>query len=220
MVVSAGFKCSGTYPRVVTQPVNIRLASSMIAMNPRHVMGVGQLDAQAQESVALADREWTRPPGVSEEDVALAALVDVLRDLGGHADPDRVRLAALIVRRPVLALPFMDPDERAEWQRLIGDEAHPLPRNVVSLDQIRKGSADRAWADALNRIKGSGRLAVEEVSGMWSAERLEESGLPWIRGRAKTAVAVLREIEIAKAEQNLVAFVRELEHGKAGRSAS
>jgi hypothetical protein len=180
------------------------------------------LEATAQMGLAaLGDGEWAVPPGASEENVALFALLDVMHTLGSPADPQRVRLAALLVRRPALALPFMDAETRAHWLRLIGNEARPLPENVIPLSRFQQNAVDRPWAEAVKQAKGSVKLVEDKTTGMWSATaQLPMSGQPWVEGRAKVVVQVLGEIEVAKAEQNLVAFVKDVEHGTAGQAVS
>ena len=180
------------------------------------------LEAVAQvDLAALSDGEWAIPPGLSEDNVALFALLDVVHALGSPTDPQRVRLAALLVRRPALALPFMDVETRAHWLRLIGNEARPLPENVIPLSRIQQNAVDRPWAEAVKQVKGSVKLVEDETTGMWSATaQLPTSGQPWMEGRAKVVVEVLEEIEIAKAEQNLIAFVKDVEHGTAGQAVS
>ncbi len=174
------------------------------------------LEATAQMGLAaLGDGEWAVPPGVSEENVALFALLDVMHALGSPADPQRVRLAALLVRRPALALPFMDTETRAHWLRVIGNEARPLPANVIPLSRFQQNAVDRSWADAVKQVKGSVKLVEDKATA-----QLPTSGQPWVDGRAKVVVEILGEIELAKAEQNLVAFVKDVEHGTAGQAVS
>jgi hypothetical protein len=65
------------------------------------------------------------------------------------------------------------------------------------------------------------QLVEDKTTGTWSATaQLPTSGQPWVEGRAKVVVQVLGEIELAKAEQNLVAFVKDVEHGTAGQAVS
>ena len=53
--------------------------------------------------------------GVTPENVALFSLIDVLRSIGEAVDAERVRLAAILVRKPVLAAAFMDDAQAKQW---------------------------------------------------------------------------------------------------------
>lgn len=170
---------------------------------------------------AISDKDWEAPSGVSEDSFALFALLAVMHALGSPADPRRVRLAALLVRRPALAAAFMDAETRAHWLRLVGHEARTLPENVIPLSRFQQNVADRAWAEAVKQVKGSVQLIEDKTNGMWSATaKLPTSGQPWVEGRVKVVIEVLGEVEIAEAEQNLVAFVKAAEHGGTGQAVS
>jgi hypothetical protein len=148
-------------------------------------------------------------------------LVAVLRAVGQAVDADRVRIASLIARKPAFALPFMDAAARDDWMRVVGEEARPLPGNVIPLSRFQRGAADRAWADAVRQLSGTGALVADRAGRTWAAgPRLPASGQDWIEGRAAMAVRLLDTIEVAQAEQNLVAFVREVEHAAAGSAVS
>src|SRR5262249_37579964 len=152
--------------------------------------------------------------GVTEENIAFFALLDVLRALGKSTDPQRVRLAAILVRRPAFALPFMTDSLRTAWTRAVGGAARPLPANVIPLDRFQRDASDPAWAKAVLRLKATGNLTEDKTTGLWSPNvQLPASGQSWVEGRAHVAVALLREIELAKAEQNLAALVKDIEHG-------
>jgi SOS-response transcriptional repressor LexA len=193
------------------------------------------LEAQATESAVppspseldlsalagLGAGAWATPAGVTEENLALFAALDVLRVLGKDSDPERVRLAAILVRRPALALPFMTAPMREAWMRVVGTEAKPIPANVIPLDRFQKEAADTAWGKAVLRLKATGNLAEDKSTGRWSpTPQLPASGQAWVEGRARVVASLLRDIELAKAEQNLVAFVKDIEHGAAGQAVS
>jgi hypothetical protein len=170
--------------------------------------------------VALPDGAWATPIGVEPENVALFALIDVLRLIGGEIDPQKVRIAAILIRKPSLAAAFMDDAQATEWFRLVGREARPLKGNVIQISQFQLGAADHPWADAISQLKGSGGLVV--ASGKWSAsDRLPlSSGQDWISGRASVAVQLLGAITPADAEQSVIVFIRSVEDGTARRAVS
>jgi hypothetical protein len=170
--------------------------------------------------VALPTDAFATPLGVAPENVALFALIDVLRLIGGEIDPQKVRIAAILVRKPALAAAFMDDAQAKEWFRLVGREARPLKGNVIQISQFQHGAADHPWADAISQLKGSGGLVA--ASGKWSAgDRLPlSSGQDWISGRASVAVQLLGAITPADAEQGVIAFIRSVEDGTARRAIS
>ena len=139
-------------------------------------------------SSGIAKRRVGNALGVAPENVALFALIDVLRLIGGEIDPQKVRIAAILVRKPALAAAFMDDAQAKEWFRLVGREARPLKGNVIQISQFQHGAVDHPWADAISQLKGSGGLVA--ASGKWSAsDRLPlSSGQDWISGRASVAV--------------------------------
>jgi hypothetical protein len=170
---------------------------------------------------SLPDEAWATPVGVTPENVALFSLIDVLKNIGEAIDPERVRLAAILVRKPVLAAAFMDEGQTREWLRLIGQEARPVIGNVVQISQFQRNGVDYPWAEAIRQLKGSGALLVD-ATGKWSAgDRMPaSSGQDWIAGRASIAVQLLSAIDPARVEQKLIAFNRSVEDGTARRAVS
>jgi hypothetical protein len=102
-----------------------------------------------RDTDAMPDESWATPVGVAPENVALFSLIDVLQAVGEVADPERVRLAAILVRMPVLAAAFMDDTQAKQWLRLIGQEARPVRGNVVQISQFQKNGVDYPWAEAI-----------------------------------------------------------------------
>lgn len=171
---------------------------------------------------AVPDQAWATPSGVSPDNVALFALIDVMRGFGSPVDPEQVRLAAILVRRPALALAFLESGRKADWIRIIGQEARPLPANVVQISQFQRNSVDRPWADAVRQLTATGAVVVDATSGNWSPgpNLPPSSGQEWIIGRASIAVELLDRVELTAAEQNLIAFIRSVEDGSASRAVS
>ena len=169
----------------------------------------------------LPDEVWATPVGVTPDNVALFSLIDVLQAVGEVADPERVRLAAILVRKPVLAAAFMDDAHAKQWLRLIGSDARPVKGNVVQISQFQKNGVDYPWAEAIRQLRGSGALVVGS-DGKWSAgdKMPASSSQDWITGRAAIAVQLLSAIDPARVEQKLIAFNRSVEDGTARRAVS
>jgi hypothetical protein len=76
---------------------------------PEEIIQVAAVSKNAfSEIAALPDDAWATPIGVTPENIALFSLIDILRTIGEAVDPERVRLAAILVRKPVLAAAFME----------------------------------------------------------------------------------------------------------------
>ncbi len=199
-------------------------ADPRVAHPPREEVTVPSVATAARmpDLAAVASGAWATPPGVSSDNIALFALIDVLRQTSVPIDVEHVRIVSVLVRNPALALPFMDDKAKKEWVRLIGQEAQPLPANVIPISQFRKGATDRAWGDAVSQLKASGALVEDRGSGRWSAgiQLPQTSGQNWIEGRASVAVRLLADIDLVSVEQNLAAFIRSVQDGTASRAVS
>jgi hypothetical protein len=189
---------------------------------PEEIIQVAAVSKDAFTDIAaLPDEVWATPVGVTPDNVALFSLIDVLQAIGETADPERVRLAAILVRKPVLAAAFMEDKQAKQWLRLIGSDARPVRGNVVQISQFQKNGVDYPWAEAIRQLKGSGAL-VFDSDGKWSAgDRMPaSSGQNWVTGRAAIAVQLLSTIDPARVEQKLIAFNRSVENGTARRAVS
>lgn len=188
---------------------------------PEEIIQVAVGNDAFRDIDALPDEAWATPVGVTPENVALFALIDVLRTIGEGIDPERVRLAAILVRKPALATAFMDDTQANHWLRLIGSDARTVRGNVIDISQFQKGATDYPWAAATGQLKGSGALVVDPT-GKWSAggRMPASSGQDWIVGRAAIAVQLLSAIEPAQVEQRLIVFNRSVEDGTARRAVS
>jgi hypothetical protein len=189
---------------------------------PEEIIQIAAVSKDAFDDIAaLPDEAWATPVGVTPDNVALFSLIDVLQAVGEVADPERVRLAAILVRKPVLAAAFMDDAHAKQWLRLIGSDARPVKGNVVQISQFQKNGVDYPWAEAIRQLRGSGALVVGS-DGKWSAgdKMPASSSQDWITGRAAIAVQLLSAIDPAQVEQKLIAFNRSVEDGTARRAVS
>ncbi|MGB9408102.1 MAG: UvrD-helicase domain-containing protein, partial [Terracidiphilus sp.] len=214
-------------------PIAILTAPSMLSVLEKNDVAVAhpwpvEMPQQAQnlpnpleELSAVANAAWETPLGVSPNNVALFTLIEVMRLIGGAIDSERVRVAANLVRRPATAAAFLDEAQAVEWVRVVGQDARPLPSNVIQISQFQQGTPDLPWADAVRQLKGSGAIVVDS-NGKWSAssklQLLPEQD--WIRGRAAVAVQLLSAIEPVVAERKVLAFIRSVEDGTARRAVS
>jgi hypothetical protein len=89
---------------------------------------------------AEADGAWATPLGTSIESIAFLSLASILMNLEEPVDPNRVKLAAILSAKPVLALPFLGKQTRKQWIRLVGFEAEPIHANV----RVRRDDLDMA----------------------------------------------------------------------------
>ncbi|MCB1580360.1 MAG: N-6 DNA methylase [Alphaproteobacteria bacterium] len=170
----------------------------------------------------IAANALATPPNVQPQNIAMFAIMDVMQAMGQNVPEQKARLAALLARKPALALPFMNDTQRAEWQRVIGQEAQPLPDNVVSITDFQNNQgADHAWGEALRQLQGSGALIMQ--NGLWSvSDRLGASGESWMEDRVRKIIEIVDNIDDLQTAYNntIVLFLREVHNGTARRAVS
>jgi hypothetical protein len=139
----------------------------------------------------LRDGAWARPIPAGAGDVG-AMLAAVLKAMDGPLPARHVRLAAILGLEPRLLLPHLDPNQAAEWQRLIGGEAAPLTGNAASFAP----RVDRTWGSAVTAHRGNGRLVENLTAGTWAPgsglDAIDTAG--WPDGRAGMLMRVLPHI--------------------------
>lgn len=143
------------------------------------------------DAAGLPDGMWAAPEAVDEHAVT-AMLVAVLKAWGGPMPQMQARLAAVLCLQPRQMTAVLPAQQAAQWQRLVGPAADPLPTQVARLQP----ATDGAWRKALLGMRARGDL-VEEGSGpqaTWAlgpgAGQIETAG--WPEGRAGWVVAYLR----------------------------
>lgn len=143
------------------------------------------------DAAGLPDGMWAAPEAVDEHAVT-AMLVAVLKAWGSPMPQMQARLAAVLCLQPRQMTAALPTEQAAQWQRLVGPTADPLPAQVARLQP----AIDSAWRKALVGIRARGDL-VEEGSGpqaTWAlgpgADQMETTG--WPQGRAGWVVAYLR----------------------------
>lgn len=161
------------------------------------------------------------PVGVLPQNIAMFAIMDVMHILGQNVPEQKARLAALIARKPALALPFMDDTQKAEWQRIVGQESRPLPDNVISLADFQSNQgADHAWGEAMRQLQATNALTVQ--NNTWSAgAQLGSSGQNWMEGRVRKIADIIDGITDFQAayDQTIILFLREVHNGSTRRTA-
>ena len=136
----------------------------------------------------LRDSAWARPMPAGPGDAG-AMLAAILKAMAGPMPARQVRLAATFGLEPRLLLPHLDPNQAAEWQRLIGAEAAPLTGNAASFAP----RVDRTWGSAVTAHRGNGRLVENLAVGTWAPgsglDAIDTAG--WPDGRAGMLMRVL-----------------------------
>jgi hypothetical protein len=161
-------------------------------------------DAPARIEV-LPDAVWERPQPYKPADTGVV-IAAVLKTLGGPAPAARVRLAAILSLEPRLVT-SPDSKELAEWRRLVGSEASPLPKNVAALVP----RADLGWGGAVQLLRGNGLLVEDLGAKTWApGNGLEEVATEgWAEGRVRWVIDLIARRGEALAEA-LPAEIRRL----------
>jgi len=143
----------------------------------------------APTSIPLAVNTWARSriDARGETGAMVAAL---LKTIDGPTPIRQVRLAAVLALEPRLLTQQLDVKLSAEWQRIIGDEARPLPKGVVQFVP----PADETWGAAVRGLRTRGNLVEDLRAGTWAPgtglDKIETEG--WPEGRAGFVLEFLR----------------------------
>ncbi len=150
-----------------------------------------EVRAESAAPRVLRDNAWARPMPAGAGDAG-AMLAAILKAMTGPMPARQVRLAATFGLEPRLLLPHLDPNQAAEWQRLVGAEAAPLTGNAASFAP----RADRTWGNAVTAHRGNGRLVEDLTTGTWAPgpglNAIDTAG--WPDGRAGMLMRVLPHI--------------------------
>ncbi|MCR4160237.1 N-6 DNA methylase [Kerstersia gyiorum] len=150
-----------------------------------------QAEATARQVVdraSLPDGIWARPQQNegAETGVALAALLKAAK---APWPVRHVRLAAVLVLEPRLMTPLLDAQDALDWQRLVGEEARPLPGAVLSFIP----RANQAWGGAVRFLRSSGYLIEDLGAGTWAkGAELDVPAAEWAEGRAQMILVFLQ----------------------------
>ena len=150
-----------------------------------------QTEATARQVVdraSLPDGIWARPQQNegAETGVALAALLKAAK---APWPVRHVRLAAVLALEPRLMTPLLDAQDALDWQRLVGEEARPLPGAVLSFIP----RANQAWGGAVRFLRSSGYLIEDLGAGTWAkGGELDVPAAEWAEGRAQMILVFLQ----------------------------
>jgi hypothetical protein len=156
-------------------------------------VGSARIEVRGEAVAPLISRNGAlaRPMPASPGDAG-AMLAALSKAMDGPLPARQVRLAATFGLEPRLLLPHLDPNQAAEWQRLIGAEAAPLTGNAASFAP----RADRTWGSAVTAHRGNGRLVEDPTTGTWAPgpglDVIDTAG--WPDGRAGMLMRVLPHI--------------------------
>ena len=139
----------------------------------------------------LPDNTWTAPADPKGHASAVL-LVAVLKAWGRPMPQVQARLATLLCQQPRLFTAVLPVDQGAQWRRLVGIAAEPLPAQVASVQP----AINSQWRRALAGMRARGDL-IESGSGQqatWvlgaGAVQIQTAG--WPDGRAAWVVAHLQ----------------------------
>ena len=156
---------------------------------------------------SLPDGAWTEPDVDDPTDHEIAVLAAVLKAVGAPAPMRHVRLAALLTREPRLLTPSLPARTAADWRRVIGDAAEPLPPGVARLQRPAY-----AWGAAVRQLRVSGDLLEDLDAKTWAPgpvlDDMHTAG--WPDGRVGFVLEVLRERGDAEMSQTLRDAIQEL----------
>lgn len=200
--------------RLDPPPADPRVAHSAKAQ-PAEVRRIS-----VEELVQIPAAAWATPDMIASDNLALFALIDVVRAFNGAAKPSDIRAAAILVRNPAMALAFLEQPQAKEWVRVIGAEARPLPANVVSIAQFQNNAVDLPWSDAMARLTGTRALQAGTDRWVAAANFPVSSGQDWVAGRAAIAVELVSTVLAAQFSDRLIAFLRSVGDGTAIRAVS
>lgn len=177
---------------------------------------------ESVEVLPVAQPDWsTLPAGAwaaqvqADEHTATAQLTAVLKAWNKPMPQDQARLATLLCLQPRLLTVALPADHAAQWRRLVGDAAAPLPAQVVTL----QSAFNTPWRNAISKMRARGDLVESGSSpqGTWAlgpnAARVDTVG--WPDGRAGWVVHYLQTHGVEAVLPALASEVQEFVHARA-----
>lgn len=153
---------------------------------PQHAVAPA---AAIPDLAAIAANAWTRPHSMERGEIQ-AAILAVLKANGSPMDRRQARLAALLCLEPHLLASMLDKTEKAQWARVVGDDAKKAAS--ASID-----ATTQEWGAALSGLRGRERVFEDLQQNMWAlgtgTEAIDTRG--WPEGRAGFVVNVLRRLQ-------------------------
>lgn len=172
-----------------TSPAKVRTSRGRQRIKPERLLPLPE--PKPADWTSFPDGAWVAP--ADPEGLATMVCVTAVLRAWGKPVPEReARLAALFCLQPRLFTAVLPFAEAKQWSRLVGDEARPLPAQVLSFQP----AINNHWGRAIKGMSARGDL-VEAGTGSdttWalgaSTGSIETAG--WPDGRAGFVVAYLR----------------------------
>jgi type I restriction enzyme S subunit len=163
---------------------------------------------------SLPNGAWAAPADPDGQ-AAMVWLTAVLRAWGEPMPEREARLAVMLCQQPRLFAAVLPAAQATQWSRLVGDEARPLPTQVLPFQPAINGH----WARAIKGMRARDDLVEADLGDgiTWalgpSAASIETAG--WPDGRAGFVVAYLRAHGIASVLPLLEPSVQEFVDARA-----
>lgn len=177
---------------------------------------------EAVEALPVAHPDWSRLPAgawaaqvPADEHTATAQLTAVLKAWSKPMPQEQARLATLLCLQPRLLTAALPAEHAAQWRRLVGDAATPLPAQVVTLQP----AFNTPWRSAISKMRARGDLIESGAGpqGIWAlgpdAARVDTVG--WPDGRAGWVVHYLKTHGVEAVLPSMASEVQEFVHARA-----
>jgi len=139
----------------------------------------------------LPDLAWARITSSPLTDPAIA-LAAILKTIDEPTSIRAMRMAAIMMLEPHLFTPFLTGTDRAEWQRLVGQEANPQVGSIARLPTL----TSPGWNTAITNHRGNRRLIEDSSARTWAAgtglDAFDTAG--WPDGRAGFALKAIHDL--------------------------
>ena len=179
-------------------------ANAVIGVVAKDSNGDGRIDVGAGDKVGVAcafchaitdGSVFSLPKGGS-----------IGKELDGPTPSLSVRLAAAMMLQPHLLTSLLPKDGRADWIRLVGQEAEPRTGNVIGF----AARTNQDWGTAVSSHRGNGRLIQDAKAGTWATgaglEIFDTTG--WPDGRAGFVLQALAALDLDSSVSGLPEEVR------------
>ncbi|MFZ2852642.1 MAG: restriction endonuclease subunit S [Rhodocyclaceae bacterium] len=176
------------------QPAKVQASRGQPRSQPKRRSATPELDPT--DWTSLPNGAWVAPADPDGQ-AAAVWLTAVLRAWGESMPEREARLASLLCQQPRLFTVVLPAAQAAQWSRLIGDEARPLPAQVLRFQP----AINSHWGRAIKGMRARGDLVEtgRDNDIIWTlgpdAAGIETAG--WPDGRAGFVVAYLRAHGIA-----------------------
>ncbi len=189
-----------------TQPAKVQVSRGRPRIQLKRRSATPKLNPT--DWASLPNGAWVAPAD-TEGQAAVVWLTAVLRAWGEPMPEREARLASLLCQQPRLFTAVLPAAQATQWSRLVGDEARPLPTQVLRFQP----AINSHWGRAIKGMRARGDL-VEAGLGddiTWAlgpgAASIDTTG--WPDGRVGFVVAYLRTHGIASVLPSLAPSAQE-----------